>query len=137
MKTISKLLILFICLITVQSIFSQEQKCDSIKNVNISMCDMDNITSAFRERTKYKQLNVINDSIIIAQSVVIVNTTEKLKNDSIMMANYQKNELDLKSIVVDQDFIITKEKKKVKVWKYTSYGFGILAGIFGIVAYIK
>jgi len=73
MKKVSKFIMLSVIIILSQSALSQSRNCDSIKNVKLTICDMDDITTVFRDRSKFIKLNSVNDSIFVNDSTLISN----------------------------------------------------------------
>ena len=139
MKNLSKFVILLVIL-SVQSLYSQTSQirnCDSLKTIKLSTCDMDDITTVFRDRRKYMQLNVVNDSIIKNDSIIISNYKKMIKNDSISIVNYKKNGFDKDFIIGKQQSIIKSEQSKTKFFKITTYTSSGVAFVLLIINLLK
>lgn len=136
MRKISNFIVILILLIS-QTALSQSRNCDSLKTIKLSTCDMDDITTAFRDRSKFIKLNAINNSIIKKDSIDIKNYKTIVKNDSIIANNLKKNNLTRDSIITVQKSEIKSEQKKTAFYKTTTTVSSGIALILLILTLLK
>lgn len=135
MTKMIKLTILLVIVLLSQ--ITMSQNCDSLKIIKLSTCDMDDITTVFRERSKFIKLNKINESIIKNDSIVLNNYKIIIKNDSVISANFRKNIVDKDMIISDQKLVIKSEEEKTLFWKTTTYVSSGAAVILLILTLLK
>lgn len=136
MKKLDKFVIILAIILLPQVLLSQS-RCDSTKTVKLSMCDMDNITTVFRDRTKFIKLNAVNDSILKRDSIVIANYKKVVSNDSTVIKNLKINNNDKDSIIITQKSTIKSEQNKTLFYKITTYISSGVATISLILTLLK
>lgn len=106
-------------------IISDTLTTDSI--VGIDKEDVDVINNVFRQRDTYKDMTIVQDSVIKKLEIISFDKSSIISTKDLMIQQHEKIQADMKKmiennnkIIMEKDKAIKSEKRKKTFWKSTT-----------------